>query len=527
MDATAASTLFDWRVAVASDPRYVAQDQVPSRLSEGMPGEAWKERILAAFLKDDQLKETARTAQTRVGLLPAVVGGLAFLGKAIFGMKVGGNEVPVRDLALGPHEAALVLRDGRVLGTYSEARLQQGAGFVAWLKGLVGATPNYAILLADASPFELRLPFARDGGPRTLNTKDGTVLAGALTLILQLDVEHLDRVLGLFRGRTMLLADDVERRVTDLVFARVLVPIVREHLASDIRHNVALQDKIRGEAVKAIEESFRDLGILVRGAHAAFSMTDDERAEVRERRRATIVRLHEGQAAARLRVLEADHRLAVAEEDLRLNRERVVELQKVEHDLQVQGLKTKGDADREAAELASRRRRAEVDLELERLQTEQALLLRERKDALERRHIEDLRRIEREDALAREIQSRESAVAADIARAAAHRDLTPEQILAMKDADAAARVLVERNRADAARTAGAAEKAVEMAERQARAAHEMAMAHGAQIADVAKAAAGGARPQPTAVKAACPKCGREVEVGWRGCPHCGQPITTA
>lgn len=540
---------FDWRTAVANDPRYLKEDDVPARIAGGLPGERWKERVLGVYLRDDQMKQGEGPA----GVVPTLGGMAKSVWRLVFGAKAPESAAQVQDVTLGPEEAAVLVQDGQVKGVYSHTRIQEGKGFIAWIRSVAGSASNYRLLIVDANPFKVEFPFSENGNAFTLNTKDNFLLRGSLSVQFQFDQEKLVNVISLFRGGSILLRDDIHRLTGDVAFARVLVPMARDSMAADFRSSRVLQDRVIADILQELKERYLAYGLAVRDATLTIAMTDEEKVAVLEQRRSLDARRADGVAGAEIADLQRDAALetrrkevdfAVSRVDtnLRQNQQRLDEVQAMLHSMEMEKMRRaasveadKSEMDRQArlrseqladvqAEIQVRRLRSEI----EQLEGEKGLLLRERREAMERQHLEGMRRIAREDDIERDSRMRASQVAGEVARAQAFKDLTPEQLLAMRaeTASDAARVLAARHAAEAARDTRTLDQMRELVMKQAEVANSLAQAHGGQMAEVAKAAAGAASVQRPVdePKAPCPSCAREVLQRWRACPFCGQAL---
>lgn len=523
------SSAFDWKMLIASDPRYAAQDTPGPRIADGSPGDAWKTKILAAYFRDDQLRDSTRDAETRVGLVPALVGTLKVIGGAIFGMKVKGSEVPAADIVIGPGEHALVVRDGRILGTFTQARLQHGQGFLPWLQGLVGATHNYQLLLVDAAPFEISVGLGTDGGAHTLLTKDKHVLSGRATVRMQFDVEHLENVVGLMRGRTLLDRTTVARLIAEPLFARVLVPAAADHLASEVRGNVGLQDKIRADATTVLEAAFRPVGLMVRGLDVSFEVTAEDRQAMAEAaKNLEASRKEKGAERARddfrrsYDVGAYKKELVARDRQIEERRARIAEQERLVHELELQRKAATTTIEGEQNALAVEK----IRMEIQQLKAEQGLLLRERSQAIERHDLEERRRIDRDDVLAREDSRRRTVIETEVERAKAYGALNSEQILAMQAAASpeAARALAEKYRAQAAESSRTSEKLEDLVRRQGDVVHKMATDYGEQMAGVARVASGNRGGTESGPAIVCGSCGAVLKPGWRVCPTCAADV---
>ena len=421
----------------------------------------------------------------------------------------------------GPKRAALVIRDGKSLGVYNQARLRTGGTFFTWLKERAGEQPNYRMLLADGSPFTVELPFA--DGVRSVLTKDDQLLEGKVRVRLKVDVENLENLLGLMRGQALLHVGDFERLIADQVFTRVMVPQVKTHTAEQVRGNQGFQDKLRAESIREIEAAYGDVGVLVEDFAVDWELSEEEKSRI-ESRLAGIAEDREIEAHERaLRSTERQTELESAKEELERNAQHQSELKSIIQQKEAALANAASEIEQQKAQLDLRK----VQIEMEAFEAEhrrlQARLDREQQIALEEQDTlsalelkRKKREIEREDdhlrAQAdhnRKMQTDEAERRHETDLVDRYRDLTPDQLLAIQaeKSPELARAMAEKFRAEAAQAADAAQRS-----------HEMAMEHGDQVARAASGLPTGQN------KATCSSCKREIDLTWSVCPYCAKKI---
>lgn len=514
-----ATQSFDWRALATSDEELQKLDPTGTRYgADGSePGE-WKQGLIAAYLKEDYLSKTAK--RRGLGLIDLATTPLTVAWNVVFGFPKSERI----DYTIGPEEAALVIRDGKALGTYNQARLKTGGTFLDWLKDKTGERPNFRMLIADCAPFTLDIGFGADGA-QTLLTRDSLVMMGKASLRLQVDPAHLENLLGMFHGRSLLHREDFAREVADLLFARVLVPQVKTHTAEEIRGNVGFQDKLRTEAMREIEDAYKTVGILVENATFAFALTDRERADIAE---ASATLVEEGEVREHERAIRKEERtseLESAKRELEDNAHHQAEMRALLQARETQIASATNDLDRQKAQLELRKVQLELDaLEMDHQRMQQRLtrlqeIELEEKDTLSALNLKQRKReIEREDEHLRAQSDHERRM--EVARLDRetkerlldrYRDLTPDQLLAIQaaESEAVADALAQKFRAEAEKASDAAERT-----------QQMAREHADRMGRVAEAAASAGKPAGIP----CPRCGAALQPGWKVCPHCATKV---
>lgn len=190
--------------------------------------------------------------------------------------------------AAPPDLAALLFRDGALIDAYKGAHFSVG-GLWENIKGLIGGSHHYAIMLADLKPFQLQ--FAVKG-----MSKDNVEIAGTATLELQLNPDKPGNILGLMggvsreqtvaetgelpkTGRKALSRFDVLTRVEPQFQDRVFEYVIGRHNADEIRGNRGLQDEIQADMMKEAERICGDIGVMVKNGSISWAMNAVEREQ--------------------------------------------------------------------------------------------------------------------------------------------------------------------------------------------------------------------------------------------------------
>lgn len=187
-----------------------------------------------------------------------------------------------------PDLAALLFRDGALINSYKGAQFSVG-GLWENIKGVIGGSHHYAMMLADLKPFPVQ--FAVKG-----TSKDTVEIAGTATLELQLDPDKPTNILGLMggvsrnetdpkegvqtAGRKALSRFDVLARIEPQFRDRVFEAVIGRHDAEEIRGNRGLQDQIQADMMTEAKRICGDIGVMVRNASIVWAMNAVEREQL-------------------------------------------------------------------------------------------------------------------------------------------------------------------------------------------------------------------------------------------------------
>lgn len=195
---------------------------------------------------------------------------------------------------------AILFRDGAVIDGFKGTQFSVG-GFWENVKGLIGGSHHYEILLVDLKPFQAVIPV------RALS-KDNVEIVGEATFELQINPDKPTNALGLMRGvsrnekdsddsksrassgRKALTVPDVIARLEPQFRERIFGAVIGRHNAEEIRGNRGLQDQIQADMMQEAERILGDLGVMVRNATTNWAANEVERLEFE---RARIARAEE------------------------------------------------------------------------------------------------------------------------------------------------------------------------------------------------------------------------------------------
>ena len=406
-------------------------------------------------------------------------------------------------IGISPDQVALLIRDGRLVGTYKGAHFSVG-GLWQKFKNLIGGEHTLRLLVADLKPF----PVAGDIEDLS---RDRVAVAASVVIEFQLDPEKPQNILGLMQGREALTRQDLYQRLIPHLRDRVFASVLNQVDAAEIRGNRRLQDKLQSDVMLEAERLFGDLGLMVRAASLTWALNDEERAAMEERNREREQEMLDREFARRKRELEresearefvvrsdlaAETLKAASEDELKhlfLRQElafadvrdqglRQQQLNKLNHEIELLNVERRAayakaleDADNGVEKARLHERLTEVELEIEQMQSLQRLKLerlkeeqnldlaeRARRQQLESmRGLNDLeldgesrrRGMEREDRLTdhqMELERKRLESESELARLKAQGGMTPEQILAINAglSSEVAQIFAERARTE-------------------------------------------------------------------------------
>ena len=185
---------------------------------------------------------------------------------------------------------AILFRDGAVINHYTGTQFSIG-GLWENMKGVLGGSHHYAIMLADLKPFNAIIPIKAI-------SKDNVEIVGEATFELQLNPEKITNILGLMRGvsrnesdpdkktgeggalgRQALQVMDVVNRLEPHFRERIFGVVIGRHNADELRGSTGMQDQMQKDMMLEAERILGDVGVMVRASTVNFAMNERERQE--------------------------------------------------------------------------------------------------------------------------------------------------------------------------------------------------------------------------------------------------------
>ena len=236
-----------------------------------------------------------------------------------------------REAIVGPNEAALVIRNGRLEEVVTEVRLGT-SGFRDRLKGLMGRDSDAQVIFVDTSPFDLTfflgestrgeqggfrqdqqstvqrgsnmtMGAERTGGAYTAQgssvqsqldsasvaiealTSDRQFVSAQIRLTFAIGIDDAESVARLLRGRMALAVADIGALVRDELISKVLVPMVARNRADELRGNTGLLSEISGATERELSTAAGLWGLTLHNFFLNWGVTEQERAEIEEARK--------------------------------------------------------------------------------------------------------------------------------------------------------------------------------------------------------------------------------------------------
>ena len=236
-----------------------------------------------------------------------------------------------REAIVGPNEAALVIRNGKLEEVVTEVRLGT-SGFRDRLKGLMGRDSDAQVIFVDTSPFDLTfflgestrgeqggfrqeqqstvqrgsnitMGAERTGGAYTSQgssvqsqldsasvaiealTSDRQFVSAQIRLTFAIGIDDAESVARLLRGRMALAVADIGALVRDELISKVLVPMVARNRADELRGNTGLLSEISGATERELSTAAGLWGLTLHNFFLNWGVTEQERAEIEEARK--------------------------------------------------------------------------------------------------------------------------------------------------------------------------------------------------------------------------------------------------
>jgi hypothetical protein len=402
-------------------------------------------------------------------------------------------------IGISPDHIALLMRDGQIVDALTGGHFAFG-GVWQRMKEFIGGKHTFRLLVATLKPFMI------EGAIEGLS-KDNVSIAASVAVEFQLNPEKAANILGLMKERDTLTKPDVYTRLAPHLKDRVFSTIINKVDATEIRGNTPLQDKIQAQVMIEVDRLFKDLGVMVRAVSLNWSTNDEERAAIErsnsdreqkmldfqaERTKQELTRERQVKEFTLQSDLETEKLKASSEDELRhmfLDQElnfvdaqkegvRAQELKTLDHELSILNIqransykKALEDALNETERIAIRKKLRQIELEISAMEEEQRIRLDKLKsdtemDVADRareaqiRAMREFGNIEGESAkrdweIGREkivleqemsLKGKELERLAEIERLRTHKEMTPDQILALAAGQSpeVARVFAER-----------------------------------------------------------------------------------
>ena len=396
-----------------------------------------------------------------------------------------------REAIVGPNEAALVIRNGKLEEVVTEVRLGT-SGFRDRLKGLIGRESDAQVIFVDTSPFDLTfflgestrgeqgnfrqeqqstaqrgsnisMGAEQTGGAYAAQglsvqsqldsasvaiealTSDRQFISAQVRLTMAVGIDDAELVTRLLRGRTALAVADVGALVRDELVSKVLVPMVARSRADELRGNTGLLNEIAGATERELSTAAGIWGLTLYNFFLNWGVTEQERAEIEEARKR---REEEAAEFAHQRVIR-DRERGLDLERTRLNNLQELKVLEVRGDEELKEVYLNSEIDRSqlldgqrvsvasidaqirSIEMGIRREEADLLAEIEQRRKEMELENQRRQSQLRLEELEGQSRLEMtelEHAVNLQSRRREERHLQDLERERQRLDLSRERI---------------------------------------------------------------------------------------------------
>lgn len=457
--------------------------------------------------------------------------------------EINANSGMLKQVAIGPDEAAVLVRNGKVEETLTQDKLKKfSGGFVNWAAQKLGGGEDVRVLFVLTSPIDLKIPFGGEsvyalGGSapaanagrsyERLLTRDQRPAVGVITLRFNFDVANAVKVMNFLRTNppfpgqpaNVLTRSDLGRRFHDELISNVLNSIVRSHSYSDLSGNLDVKGEIDASLLSYCRKTFDTFGITLSQAFAAFDPTQFDRVqelaghlELEERVKDIRWSSTAGDArrAAELEKSRDQYAADMTAQKWR-NTKMIAELQESVTDVHVEAARSR---EQKRADDALARRRAEAD---EQLRAEGVRKAREsdEKDRESERDMAELNAVAKVQGEARqargqiELQSQTIRANAEVERAKYQSQAAASNVETFKAGLDTALQHSEKMASIQSQMMASAKPNVPTT----------LVQGGSGSSEVLVGAAGKAGGG-----ASCPTCGEPVKKTWKVCPDCGASL---
>lgn len=258
--------------------------------------------------------------------------------------KLEQSEIPGflrKQVMVGPNEAAMVLRDGIPSEVLTESRMKV-AGLFDRVKSMFGMGPNLQVFFLDLSAFDVTLFLGQSatesasarsalvstnantqndfqGAAKNAGWADGVdcwsqesvsqsvrvdvcqvsvaalsadreIVQAICNIRLRVDIDPegpvagVTKVASLLKGKRAVATWDIAAIIREEIFAKILVPEIAKVSASNLRSEQGLLSRLESQSQEFLQRTLSSCGLRLERFSIAWGLTDDERAEIAQKR---------------------------------------------------------------------------------------------------------------------------------------------------------------------------------------------------------------------------------------------------
>lgn len=386
-------------------------------------------------------------------------------GKETVAARLNRSELPGffrKRITVGPHEAAIVIRNGRPEEPITEQRYKV-AGVFDRLARLFGGGGDTDVVFIDLAPVDFSIflgattteqsatvqvsheadtsegviipPAARFIGwvtdPGTTEASaasqfkrtdvsevcvqaislDREIIPAECLIRVSVDLGELEPFIGLMHGKGALATWDIAALVRDEIIAKVLVPQIAAHRSDELRGNRALLAQLEADCHSQLQRTFTACGIALDSFTVNWGLTQQEIDEIQRKR---------GEREEVARQFQHQRQLAEMQRHLEIEQTRLANLQQIkvaaeQGDQELTSLALAGELNRDAMVSEGRLDLAKIDAQIQAVQLDvqqrqaEAKLQQERSQQMLRLEVQRKEEMDRLDAQDREFKQQQQA----------------------------------------------------------------------------------------------------------------------
>ena len=263
-------------------------------------------------------------------------------GKDTVACKLDRSDLPGffrKKVVVGPNEAAIVVKDGKVHEAITEAKFKTG-GILDGIARFFGGGADVEVFFVDLSPIDFTVYLGQTtreqisaAGATTASSSraaqsiepdlisaskrigwveqteshaeteattstsldvsqvcilavslDQEVVRAECRIRVTVDPDQVKQFIGLVKGKTALATWDIAALVREELLARVLIPEIASHRADELRGNRPLLEKLEQQTNQQLARSFATCGLVLESFTINWGLTDQEFAEIDRKR---------------------------------------------------------------------------------------------------------------------------------------------------------------------------------------------------------------------------------------------------
>lgn len=180
-------------------------------------------------------------------------------GWNIFGVNVGFKQAIV-----GPGEVALFIKNGKVVDTVSQDKMEGlSGGFLNMLGNHFGGGDDFIILFASLEQIDYLLPIGGEGDDQCPMTQDNYPMRGSAIFEFQVDPNNAVKIIPLMRTSGILLKTALVNRINFEASVSVFSNLVAKYNAADFKGNMEIVHNLENVAQIEMQKTFSTYGIML------------------------------------------------------------------------------------------------------------------------------------------------------------------------------------------------------------------------------------------------------------------------